>query len=164
MFGRLCLFENEYVFYANNIGGHAGFPTATCYFANYSGLTGEIVLLLEDLSGLDNIGAAVGLTRQEAKSLLTSCAKLHAAYWDVNPATSTPDISRIWSMADPKLQDLFGDFVKKNAEVVQPLVKENIGWEVSAEYVSLLVDVFKPNTDVIKDTGFFSLDRPMTVW
>lgn len=166
MFGRWMLFANETTFYSEKIGDRAGFRTAECFFADYSRVTGEVTLFLEDLSHLTSVGYEVGWTVPQAKAMISSAAKLHAHYWEFDPSKTSldgPDLSRLIAMHNPPVVKVFNQLVNTNAPLMAPLLKDELGVEISDKYVSLLNDDIVPNLDVIRETGFFVLDRKLTV-
>eukprot|EP00036_Acanthoecidae_sp_10tr_P000447 CAMPEP_0182938324 /NCGR_PEP_ID=MMETSP0105_2-20130417/43643_1 /TAXON_ID=81532 ORGANISM="Acanthoeca-like sp., Strain 10tr" /NCGR_SAMPLE_ID=MMETSP0105_2 /ASSEMBLY_ACC=CAM_ASM_000205 /LENGTH=450 /DNA_ID=CAMNT_0025077611 /DNA_START=104 /DNA_END=1456 /DNA_ORIENTATION=- len=168
LFGRLAMFENENMFYDLGLGGRAGVGTAQCYFCHYSLVSGEIVLFLRELSDYDARPQRVGWSAEEAKTALLTYAKLHAYYWRANETDVDVgvDLTRLMSSADRVTLGLYQWFVEKSAPKFAKTMEEHIFQntrQFSPECVTFIEDILTPNCNVVTDSGFFSLDRPLTV-
>jgi aminoglycoside/choline kinase family phosphotransferase len=82
-------YEREVRFYTM-LGGKMTFRIPRCYAAAFDAGSGLSLLILEDLTGLENGNSIAGCSGERAESIVRMLARFHAAWWN-NPELANLD-------------------------------------------------------------------------
>jgi len=75
------MYQRETMFY-RELATEAGIPVPGCYFADLDPDSGDFVLLLEDLTALEEGDEITGCSLAQAALVVRSLARLHARWWN----------------------------------------------------------------------------------
>ena len=75
------MYRRETMYY-RELAGESGIPVPDCYFADLDPGSGDFVLLLEDLTGLQEGDEIAGCSLQQAELVVRTLARLHARWWN----------------------------------------------------------------------------------
>lgn len=105
-------YEREVKFYRDLAAG-AAIATAQCYLAEFNDISGQFVLLMEDLSPSRQGDQLSGVSIDQARLAVEQAAMLHAAYWN------DPAIEKIeWIKLTPRWRGVLpsGEQIRTAAE------------------------------------------------
>lgn len=118
------MYEREVRFF-NEIAGQVAVPKPACYHASVDTVTGENVVLLEDLGAYRAGDQVDGVTVDEARAIIDAVAPLHAAYWGRGDDPALADAMRIdSSYIEPFLPGLLGTWERAVAEFPHRIAPE----------------------------------------
>ena len=75
------MYQRETMFY-RELAAEAGIPVPGCYFADLDPDFGDFILLLEDLTALEEGDEIAGCSLTQAALVVRSLARLHARWWN----------------------------------------------------------------------------------
>jgi len=75
------MYRRETMFY-RELAQDSTIIVPDCYYAEHDSVTGDFVLLLEDLTDLQEGNEIVGCSLDQARSVVQSLAQLHATWWN----------------------------------------------------------------------------------
>jgi len=117
------MYQRETMFY-RELATESGIPVPDCYFADLDPDYGDFVLLLEDLTALEEGDEIAGCSLEQAALVVRSLARLHARWWndgrvagldwlgdDADTSTGTNTLQTLyqdaWSRATDTLADIY---------------------------------------------------------
>ena len=120
---RNGMYQRETMFY-RELATESGIPVPDCYFADLDPDFGDFVLLLEDLTALEEGDEIAGCSLEQAALVMRSLAQLHARWWndgrvaeldwlvdDADTSTGTNTLQTLyqdaWSRATETLADIY---------------------------------------------------------
>ena len=93
-----AIYERETNFY-RQVAPHGIVPAPRCFASEYDPVSGESVLLLEDLAGYREGDQVVGCTADQARTIIDTIVPLHLRYWGFR---MTPELSWLWEVQSAK--------------------------------------------------------------
>lgn len=118
------MYEREVRFF-NEIADRVAVPKPACYHAAVDTVTGENVVLLEDLGAYRAGDQVDGVTVDEARAIIDAVAPLHAAFWGRGDDAALADAMRIdSSYIEPFLPGLMGTWERAVAEFPHRIAPE----------------------------------------
>ncbi len=130
------MYEREVSFF-NDIAGSVDVPKPYCHYAAVDTVTGENIVVLEDLAAYRAGDQVTGVSPDDAKLIIDAVAPLHAAFWGRCDIPLLADFMRIdTSYAEKFPPSLYGTWqrgVELFADVISPDVLARV-----PEYVAKL--------------------------
>ena len=138
---RVRLYRREYAFY-RLLAQRAPIRSPVLYYGDYERRSNRLVLVLEDLGGMDRVDEIVGAGAEQAGSVVRAIARFHAYSWGRTRASPYVDI---FNTLDPKWRppvqliylaslrrtfDVFGDRFSGGMR----RITETLGWR-AADYM-----------------------------
>ncbi len=132
----LRFYEKEVRFY-NEGASRVPLCTAESYAAEHDAVTGDFVLLLEDLASRRMEDQIAGCTIEDARTAVDALAELHAAWWEKDfpdwlPVYSDPPFPQViqgmYKQAWPGALELFGDHLPPEIRAFGERYPDLVDW------------------------------------